>query len=162
VDRAAGSSKELRTAAKSIGENNKRIFALLTMNDALEQRAYKEATGKGLLQRIANKAATPAGTGAAIGAATAIESGDIDTIAKRAAMGAGVAVAGRAIPAGANLLNRGITGIAIKAAQGGAPGNATRIAGNAAQAAGRFGAGIAARIGGPGDDQEKKKKAKGE
>lgn len=124
---AAAGDKALTDAANTIRGNNQRFHALLTIDDSLRMRAYKEATGESNLVRGA-KLASKAITGGAAGAVI----GGEDERLRGAAIGAG---AGLLVPA-VRAAQRGVTSLAIKGAQGGLPGLAATEAATGAAARG--------------------------
>lgn len=144
LQKQAGKSAELAKAAEEIGKRNRRMFALLTMDDALKLRAHKEATGKGLLLRAAERVSNPATLGAVAGGASALESGDAEKIAKRALIGAAAMSAGKAIPGAVRVGDHLLTSAAIRSAQG-RPVIPMSLAERLARATGRSGAGVLAR-----------------
>jgi len=128
---AAKGDKALEAAAVKIAKNNKRLNALLTVDDALRLRAYKENTGPGWLVSRAKKLTGPsalAGVGSVVG-------GEEDKL-RNAAIGGAIGLG--AVPL-ARAAERSITTAAIKALQGKSP-----IRQKTAEAAGR----LAGRIGG--------------
>ncbi len=117
---AAGGAPALVKAATTIEKNNKRMNALLTIDDGLKQRVYKENTGKSTLVRVAENVATSSAAGGAIGAATS--GGDVGDRVQGGIMGAAVGAGLRkGIPAAARAVDRSLTTGAIKAAQGTMP-----------------------------------------
>jgi hypothetical protein len=109
---AAAGDASLTAAANTIRGNNQRFHALLTIDDGLRLRSYKESTGEGGLVRGA-KALAKGITGGGIGAAVG---GDERRI-EGAALGA---AAGLLVP-GARATQRGLTTLAIEGARGGLP-----------------------------------------
>lgn len=109
ITKAAHGNPTLTKAAKEIAENNSRLHALLTIDDSLKQRAYKESTGSGPVVKVAKNLLAPTGLASAAG----IASGDEDKIRNMAIAGA-AGVAGMPL---ARAIERGMTTAAIKAAQ---------------------------------------------
>lgn len=139
---AAAGDKSLTEAANTIRANNERFHALLTIDDSLRLRSYKESTGQGPLVRAA-KALTG---GAAAGYLGAAASDDEDKLRNGLLAAAG----GAGLVAGARALERGITTAAIKGSQGGLPKLASAEA--AAGTLARTGARAAASPQRPNDD----------
>jgi hypothetical protein len=106
---AAQGVPELEAAAQSIRANNRRIYALKTVDKGLKLREYKEGNAPGLLVRGAKAAATPGALAA--GAAIA---GDDESRLENALYGAAAGAGVRGLVPLAKLAQRGITSAGIK------------------------------------------------
>lgn len=117
LSRAAKGDAKLEEAASRIRAHNERMNALLTIRSALRSRVAGEASGRSSLVRGAEKIATPAALLAGVGGlASALEGHqDLEGGLKRFGVGLGLAALGRALPAGARAIERGVTTRAINA-----------------------------------------------
>ena len=106
---AAAGDPALEAAAQSIRTNNRRIYALRTVDKGLQLREHKEAAGAGALVNIARAAGTP---GAAAGAGYVISEDD-DKI-QNALMAGGIGLGAKGLVPLAKLAQRGITSAGIK------------------------------------------------
>lgn len=133
LSEAAKGVPALEQAASSIRENNGRLHALLTIDDALQVRARKESSLPGPLVRGVKAVTRAAGlpvTGAVIGGM----SGGDDDRAQRAVIGGALGLG--ALPA-ARAIERGITTMGIKATQNpNAVSSASKLAGAMARIGG--------------------------
>jgi hypothetical protein len=106
---AAAGDPALEAAAQSIRSNNRRIYALKTVDKGLQLREHKEAAGPGFLVQTARAAGTP---GAAAGAGYVL-SEDEDKIGN-ALMAGGIGLGAKGLVPLAKLAQRGITSAGIK------------------------------------------------
>jgi hypothetical protein len=106
---AAAGDPALEAAAQSIRANNRRIYALKTVDKGLQLREHKEAAGPGALVRMANAMGTP---GAAAGAGFVL-SEDEDKI-QNALVAGGIGLGAKGLVPLAKLAQRGITSAGIK------------------------------------------------
>jgi hypothetical protein len=100
LGRSAKGDAKLEAAAKLIRDNNPRMHALLTIDDALKSRLAGEASGRSDLVRFAEKISTPAALLGLFGGASLAVS-DTDKALERGAVGLGLAALARGLPAGA-------------------------------------------------------------
>lgn len=118
LDAASAGDAGLKAAADGIRANNRRMHALLSVDDGLKTRQYKEATGKSALVRgaevLSNPAAIAGGAAAGMGALSGDDEGTLEKVMK-----VGLAVgAAKALPAAARALDRVGTNMAVQAARG--------------------------------------------
>jgi hypothetical protein len=113
---AAGSDEKLQAAAKQIRENNKRMHALLTVDDALKVRQAAEGSMQPWSVRAASKAAGMVGGGGLAGAMYSAQA-DPENLVRNIAIGAAGGAAARSLPAVARAFERGRTTRAIEAMQ---------------------------------------------
>jgi len=155
----AGKDPDLIRALAQIQQNNPRMHALLTIDDVLKLRAYKEATAPSRFVRAADAVSKPAAIAGGIygaqGAFDSIQSGDYGEVGKRLGVGVALAALARGIPRGARWVDRRVTSGAITAAQGRMP-----IRAAAAERAVEVGGRVAARSATTQREQEERKRGR--
>lgn len=109
---AAAGVPELEAAAQQIRATNQRFNALLSIDDAMKQRAFKEGSKQTGLMALAKDARQVGAGGAIVGGVAAGGAG-------AAAGMAGEALVKHGIPAAARAIDRGITSAAIRQARSG-------------------------------------------
>lgn len=112
---AAAGVPELQEAAQQIRAANQRFNALLSIDDAMKQRAFKEGSKQTGLMAFAKDAKQVGSGGAVIGGVAAGGAGAAAGIA-------GEALIKHGIPAAARAIDKGLTSAAIRQARGGGAG----------------------------------------
>ncbi len=119
LSKAAGDNPALSKAAEAIRADNKRLNALLTIDNVLATRATKEASARSLLVRGAEKLSNPAALAAIAGGGAGVAKGDnLEDKLKGGLTGLALAAGAKALPAVLRAGERGLTSAAISGARG--------------------------------------------
>jgi hypothetical protein len=152
LSQAAQGNVKLEAAADKIRENNRRMFALLTADDALKFRAKGDSSQRSVFVRGAEKLGSQAAVAGAAGGITAAVQ-DPEHTARNVGLGIASGIVAKSLPGVARAIDRGVTTRAIDVAAGRATPLGIKIAERLARTAGRAAGRDAART----QDDEKKR-----
>ncbi len=143
LDVAASGDKGLTAAAKQIRENNRRMYALLTVDKVLKLREAAEGSARSGFRHALDKGGAAVATGGAAGLLSLSQ--DPEHVARNIGLGLGVGALARGLPAIGRAIDRGVTTRAIEATQRGTRDVRSRVAERLARPFGAMAGRTAAR-----------------